>query len=183
VSEVIARVFIPGRPRTKGHIQPVHIPGRGGRPCKFGGGKDRPLTQAWMRTLGRELQRQLGIKIERVEGKPRRMDAEPYAGAVEVWCFFRFDRELSAAEDAADGQVWPSHDLLWPTARSIGDEDTLRRAVLDSLTKSGVIADDSLSIGGGNWKRWTLEGEQAGVLVVVRPAPDPAFVQEMERLA
>ncbi len=178
--EVIARVFAPGRPRTKGHIQPVHIRGTGGRPRKFGGGKDRPPTRAWMLTLGKVLQRVLGIKLGRVDGKPRRLDAEPYAGAVRVDCFFRFDRSLSEREDAEAGEVWPSHDLPWPTARSIGDEDTLRRSVLDALTKSGVIADDSISVGGMNWKRWTVGDEQAGVLIVVSPAPDPDYVRWLE---
>lgn len=179
--EELARVFIPGRPRTKGHIQPVHVRGTGGRPCRFGGGKDRPLTQAWMKRLGAMLQVKLGIALRRVGGKVVRMDAEPYAGPVRVDCFFRFDRAESQREDAEIGEVWPSHDLPWPTARSIGDEDTLRRAVLDALTKSGVITDDSMSVGGSNWKRWTVDEEQAGVLVVVRPAPDPDYVRWLEQ--
>jgi hypothetical protein len=177
---VIARVFVPGRGRTKGHLQPVHVPGRGGRPCRFGGAKDRPLTQKWMRTLAESLRSQLGIVIRRIEGKPRRVDAEPYAGPVRVDCFFRFERTASEREDAEAGEVWPSHDLPWPTARSIGDEDTLRRAVLDALTKSGVISDDSMSVGGMNWKRWTVGEEQAGVLVVVSPAPEPEYVRFLE---
>lgn len=188
---VIARLFVAGRARTKGHIQPVHVAGRGGRKCTFGGGKDRPLTQAWMKTLGRGIQSALGIRMARgVEVNPtgrgrrayvKRADADPYAGPVEIHCFFRFDRTASAAEAAAEGEVWASHDTEWPTARSIGDEDTLRRAVLDALTKSGVIADDSLSIGGLNFKRWTLAGEEAGVAVVVveaRPADDLLEIEE-----
>lgn len=165
--QVIARLFVAGRPRTKGHIQPVHVRGSSGRPCKFGGGKDRPLTQAWMNILGKGIQGALGIVLKRPGGKVRRVDAEPYAGPVEIHCFFRFDRELSRAEGAADGEVWESHSGDWPTARSIGDEDTLRRSVLDALVKSGVIADDSLSIGGLNLKRWCLPGEEAGVAIVV----------------
>jgi len=163
-------------------MQPVHVRGTGGRPCRFGAAKDRPLAQAWMGTLGAQLQAQLGVRLARPGGgKVRRVDAEPYAGAVEVHAFFRFEREASRAEAAAEGEVWPSHDLPWPTAMSIGDEDTLRRAVLDALVKNGVIKDDSLSIGGMNYKRWCEPGEQAGVLIVVREAPSPERVWSMER--
>lgn len=179
------RMFLAGRPRTKGHIQPVHIRGRGGLPCKFGGGKDRPELQAWMKIMGRQIQEQLGVQMKRVrgaDGKPKtqRMDAAPYLGPVEVHCFFRFEREQRSAAEAEAGEVWESHDTPWPTAISIGDEDTLRRAVLDALVKSGVIADDRWSIGGNNYKRWCEEGEEAGVLVVVKPALDPIYVRVME---
>lgn len=175
---VIARVFLAGRPRTKGHIQPVHVRGTAGRPCRFGGGKDRPLTQEWMKTMGQELQRQLRIALQRTAQGVVRLDAEPYAGPVEVHCFFRFDRVLSEREAAETGETWPSHDVPWPTAISIGDEDTLRRAVLDALVKNGVIKDDSLSVGGMNYKRWCEPGERAGVLVIVLPIRSDAGMQE-----
>lgn len=180
--EVIARLFVPGRPRTKGHMTPVHRRGTKGRPCTFGGAKDRPLLQAWMRTLGRGLQDQLGVELQRRGTPPRvqRVDAEPYAEPVEVHCFFRFDREESRREAAEQGEVWPSHATEWPTAKSVGDEDTLRRAVLDALVKSGVIKDDSLSVGGMNYKRWCEPGEEAGVLIVVEPARGPHFVRSFE---
>lgn len=172
MSEVIARLFVAGRPRTKGHMQ-----GRGRNV------HDRPLLVAWMRIMGRQIQQQLGIKLERVAGKVRRMDGEPYAGPVEVHAFFRFDREQSQREAAAHGEVIPSHLSLWPTTIGIGDEDTLRRAVLDALVKNGVIKDDSLSVGGMNYKRWCEPGEQAGVLIVVLAAPEPSDVRELEARA
>lgn len=165
-SEVIARLFVPGRPRTKGHLQ---VRGRGAQ--------DRPLLQAWMRTLGRSIQQQLGVKMARVGGKVRRVDAEPYAGDVEVHCFFRFERE-----NGVSGEAHASHSTPWPTTIGIGDEDTLRRAVLDALVKSGVIKDDSLSVGGMNYKRWCEPGERAGVLIVVREAPDLGYVLSMENM-
>lgn len=165
--EVIARLFVAGRPRTKGHMQPVHRRGTKGRPCTFGGAKDRPLLQAWMRTLGQSIQKQLGIKMGRREGRVVRADAAPYAGPVEVHCFFRFDREESEREAAEQGEIIPSHATPWPTTIGIGDEDTLRRAVLDALVKSGVIKDDSLSVGGMNYKRWCDPGEEQGVLIIV----------------
>lgn len=164
-------VDIKGRPRTKGHIQPVHVRGRGGRPCTYGGGKDRPVLQQWMKIMGRQIQDQLGVKMERVgrgkAAKVRRVDAEPWAGPVDVSCVFRFDREESMAEAAQEGDVWPSHEAPWPIAISIGDLDTLYRAVNDALVKSGVIKDDRLIVSGTLKKRWTRPGELAGVEVVV----------------
>lgn len=173
MSEVIARVFIAGRPRTKGHM----LAGPGGR-----GMRDRELLQVWMRTLARGLQSQLGIKLKRVARKVRRSDAEPYAGAVEIHCFFRFEREVSV-DIRRPGQVLPSCAGPWPTTILFGDEDTLRRAVLDALVKSGVIADDSLSVGGMNYKRWCEPGEQAGVLIVVQEPPSVQAVLLTERAA
>jgi len=183
-AEVIARLFVAGRPRTKGHMQPVHRRGTAGRPCSFGGAKERPELVTWMRLLNWSIQHQLGIELGRSasDGRVRRIDdTQPYALPVEVHCFFRFDRELSRAEAAEHGSVWPSHASEWPTAISIGDEDTLRRAVLDALVKSGVIKDDSLSVGGMNYKRWCTPGEEAGVLIVVLPAPAPDMVSRQEQ--
>ncbi len=142
-----------------------------------------------MKTLGQQLQRQLGIVLKRIaEGgkvKTMRVDAEPYAGPVRVDCFFRFNRVESEREAAEAGEIIPSHQTDWPTARDgkggVGDEDTLRRAVLDALTKSGVISDDSMSVGGWNFKRWTQPGEESGVLVVVRQPPAISDVLAMER--
>lgn len=185
MSEVIARLFVAGRPRTKGHMQPTHRRGVNGRPCSFGTAKDRPLTQAWMKRLNGELQRQLGIQLGRVAGVVRRVDGgEPYAGPVELHTFFRFEREASRREAAEEGEVWPSHEEPWPTAISIGDWDTLTRAVADALTKAGVIKDDRLVIGGPSYKRWCEPGEEAGVLIVARPAPwHDAHVKLLEREA
>jgi hypothetical protein len=102
---------------------------------------------------------------------------------VEVHAFFRFDREASRAEAAEEGEVWPSHQLPWPTTIGIGDEDTLRRAVLDALVKNGVIKDDSLSVGGSNYKRWCEPGEEAGVLIFVfaKDGADVQSIKDMER--
>ncbi len=174
----LARVFVPGRARTKGHIQPTHVRGTAGRPCRFGGGKDRPELQEWMRTLVASIKGQLGIRLGRVAArggstKVVRVDGgAPLDRPIQVDCFFRFDRTEARRSGELTGEVWPTHDTPWPTALSIGDEDTLRRAVLDALVKAGVIADDRWSMGGLNFKRWCREGEQAGVLAVVREAPD-----------
>lgn len=105
---------------------------------------------------------------------------EPYAGPVEVFAFFRFEQERSVAAKTA-GAVVPSQDMAWPTAPAIGDEDKLRRSVLDALTQSHLLADDALVVGGGNYKRWTVGGEPSGVAILVRTAPDPRDVVTLEQ--
>jgi hypothetical protein len=162
---VIAKVFVPGRSRTKGSLKPVHIKLGGGR-CKVSLTEDHALATPWKKRMIQALKMAL-------LGRPERN--EVYAGAVEIHCFFRFERG-----QAVGGGVWPSHETLWPTAPDIGDEDKLRRNVLDALTQAHVIADDALSIGGMNYKRWCEEGEQPGVLIVVLEAPEPEHVIWLE---
>jgi hypothetical protein len=159
---IIAKVFVPGRSRTKGSLKPIHIRGGAGRPCRVSLTEDHELATPWKKRMMEELLGTAGVV--------------PYADAVEIHCFFRFEREL-----AVGGGVWPSHETLWPTARDIGDEDKLRRNVLDALTQAHVIADDDLSIGGMNYKRWCTEGEQPGVLIIVQSAPDPEHVEWLEQ--
>lgn len=170
---MIARLFIPGRARTKGHIENF-VTGRGSGKITVRNA-DREVLKRWMAVMISEMRKQLGIIVQKQRevgsnGKARlvikRVDGiEPYAGPVEVCTFFRFHRELNSVAD-----VWPSHDTLWPTALDIGDEDTLRRAVLDALTQAGVLDDDRWVVGGTNYKRWCEPGEEAGVLIVVREA-------------
>jgi Holliday junction resolvase RusA-like endonuclease len=164
---IIARVFVEGRSRTKGSLKPVHIKIGAGR-CKVSLTEDHALATPWKKKMIAQLLVQQGLLGL----------IEPYAGPVEIHCFFRFARE-----EAAGGGVWPSHESLWPTAPDIGDEDKLRRNVLDALTQAHVIADDALSIGGMNYKRWCDVGEQPGVQIIVSDAPAPDAVRYLERLA
>jgi Holliday junction resolvase RusA-like endonuclease len=65
-------------------------------------------------------------------------------------------------------------DMPWPIEQrgvyAHGDEDKLRRNVLDALTQSGLILDDSQVVGGHSMKRFCRDGERQGVLITVRPA-------------
>ena len=152
---IIAKVFVEGRSRTKGSLKPVHIRMGGGR-CKVSLTEDHALATPWKKRMIHALNVARASDVDRDQA---------YADAVEIHCFFRFERER-----AVGGGAWPSHETLWPTAPDIGDEDKLRRNVLDALTQAHVIADDALSIGGANYKRWCVEGEQPGVLIVVHSA-------------
>ncbi len=58
--EFVCRVFVPGRPRTKGSLKPLHVPGRGGRPCKVGLTEDHALSTPWKKRMMLELARSLG---------------------------------------------------------------------------------------------------------------------------
>lgn len=160
MSHVIASVFVPGRPRTKGHIENF-VTGRGSGKIRVANA-DREVLKVWMKVLIGTLRRELGITVGRVGGKAVRTDGEPYAGPVDVFTYFRFERQ-----QAAGGGVWPSHDTPCPTAMDLGDEDTLRRAVLDGLTQAGVIDDDRWVVNGANAKRWCLAGEEPGVQIFV----------------
>ncbi len=159
--EVLARVFVPGHPRTKGSLKPVHIPGRGGRRCKVGLTEDKATTRPWMLKIVRYLRP--GLELAGLE---------PYLDAVQVDCFFRYERSMSAVLEAADAP--------WPVMPDLGDEDKLRRAVNDALTIAKIIKDDALVIGGMTWKRWAKTGEAGGVLIVVRTAPDVRRIEERE---
>jgi hypothetical protein len=169
---IIAKVFVPGRSRTKGSLKPVHIRMGAGR-CKVSLTEDHAMATPWKKRMMAALQ----LETRRREGSPG-VWIGPHTDAVEIHCFFRFARE-----EAVGGGVWPSHETLWPTAPDIGDEDKLRRNVLDALTQAHVIADDALSIGGMNYKRWCREHEEPGVTIVVRKAPPVKRVLELERLA
>jgi hypothetical protein len=144
------RIEVAGRPRTKGSLKPVHRklgPGR----CSVSLTESGEYSKPWLQAIVRAVKAQCAVTR--------------YAGAVVVDCFFRFDR-LCSTDPALD---WPTREQ---GTYAHGDEDKLRRQVLDALTQSGLILDDSLSIGGANYKRWSRPevGETCGVLIGVRPA-------------
>lgn len=157
------RVFCPGRPRTKGSLKPVHIRGGAGR-CRVSLTESGEYAIAWKKAM---------IAAVRAACVCSR-----WPGAVRVDTFFRFER---LCEPDGDGS------LPWPTRETgefaHGDEDKLRRNALDALTQSGLIFDDSLVIGGENWKRWAGEGEEPGVLIVVTPAPKMFWIEDLELTA
>ncbi len=176
--ELIAKLFVPGRPRTKGSLKPMHVRGSGGRPCKVGLTEDHALSTPWKNTMIKAIR-----KARVVAPMTSALPNEPYTDAVEVHAFYLFERQLSVAKRGAGvGAIIPSHLTPWPTDDKIGDEDKLRRNVLDALTQSGLIVDDRLVIGGMNYKRWCEPGEQSGVLIVVQPAPDVAQIMMLEAL-
>ena len=160
MGDVLAQFFVEGRARTKGHLQP--------RPVRDGRGRmkitnhDRPELKAWLVELIKGIREQAGITVVRDGRKVVGVEAPwPYVGPVVVDCDFYFQRE----------QGWESHDTPYPTARDIGDVDTLTRAVLDALTMAGVLEDDRWVVEIRARKRWIDHpSAKTGVLCVVRLA-------------
>lgn len=148
LSEQVA-LFVPGRPRTKGSLKPLHI--------KAGPGKCRV-------TLVESGEHAVMWKREMIRGIRDAVLCTRWPDAVLVDLIFLFERSHTQAG------------MLWPVAKdgiyAHGDEDKLRRNALDALTQSGLILDDSLVVGGGTLKRFAdIEtGEQQGVVITVRHA-------------
>lgn len=155
------RIEAYGRPRTKGSLRPNHVKLAPGR-CKVSLTEDGQYSTPWKNAMIYAIRQQCVI--------------ERYAGPVVVDCFFRFER---LASQERRGDVWPVTQS-GPTAH--GDEDKLRRNVLDALTQAGLILDDSLVVGGSTFKRFCDAGERAGVLIKVGAAPmRDGFVRMLER--
>ena len=142
------RVWCPGRPRTKGSLKPTHARLGGGR-CKVGLREDGEYSVPWKNKMIAAIREQCAVTA--------------WPAPVEVHAFFRFEREgLVRQNEGPSGEL-----LLWPAGRQYGDEDKLRRNLLDALTQSGLLADDSQVVGGQTWKRFVRPGEDAGVEFVV----------------
>lgn len=158
------RVDVSGRPRTKGSMAPKHIKVAPGI-CKVALTESGKYSAPWKRAM--------------IAAVRAACVVERYPGAVVIDCFFRFDRLCA-----------PDSSLDWPTREGgeygHGDEDKLRRNVLDALVQAGLILDDSLSAGGLTWKRWARPeaGEGCGVLIKVRPVGvhELEMILAMERM-
>lgn len=145
------RVWVPGRPRTKGSLKPVHRRLGGGR-CSVSLTESGVYAVAWKEQMIKAI-RSACVCVR-------------WPGPVEVHTFFRFER-LTAEE------LKPESGWRWPTREkgeyAHGDEDKLRRNALDALTQSGLILDDSQVVGGQNWKRYAEVDEEAGVAIAACP--------------
>lgn len=157
-------VFCPGRPRTKGSLKPVHIRMGNGK-CRVSLMESGEYAIAWKEAM--------------IAAIRNACVCARWPGPVRVDTFFRFEKLCA-----------PDGGLPWPVRETgdyaHGDEDKLRRNALDALTQSGLIADDSLVVGGENWKRWRdhLKGEEPGVWIVVVPAVDSItpVMRELSRI-
>lgn len=143
------RIEAIGRPRTKGSLKPIHQKLGNGR-CKVVLTESGEYSAAWKREVIRAIRAQCEVTR--------------YAGPVVVDVFFRFER-LSL----------PDMSMPWPIRQSgeyaHGDVDKLMRLVLDALTQSALLADDSNVVGGAYLKRFCVADEKPGVSIRVEPAP------------
>lgn len=160
------RVWCPGRPRTKGSLKPTHV--RLGGRCKVGLREGGEYSVPWKNKMIKAIREQCAVAA--------------WPGPVEVHAFFRFEREgeVGMVDDTEAPRPWD----FWPIGRQYGDEDKLRRNLLDALTQSGLLADDSQVVGGQTWKRFVRPGEDAGVefVVVAGRTPDQMHLAEQVTL-
>lgn len=150
--DVGVKVWVPGRPRTKGSLKPVHIRGGGGT-CRVSLTESGEYAVAWKNTMIKAIREQC--------------ECVRYAEPVRVKTFFVFEKLCG-----------PDQDLPWPTREGgpygHGDLDKLVRNVWDALTQSGLILDDSLIVEGSMSKLWSVGIDGApptpGVIITVEPA-------------
>lgn len=156
------RIEVFGRPRTKGSLRPIHMkigPGR----CRVSLTEDGEYSTPWKNEMIRAIRNQC--------------EMTRYAGPVVIDCYFRFEK---LASQVRRGELWP---VAKSGATAHGDEDKLRRNVLDALVQAGLILDDCLSVGGQTFKRYADVGERPGVLIKVQPAPTgDAGIRRMEQM-
>lgn len=120
----IIKIFIPGRPRTKGSLRAE---------TNIGTGRTRMVEQVaesvvWRRMVSNEVIKNITTEI----GSRRRLlRGFPLDVACEVYCDFFFPRERG---DDAD----------FPVAIRYGDTDKLLRNVLDALKDARLYTDDRL---------------------------------------
>lgn len=159
-------LFVAGRPRTKGSMTAQVSRGQGGK-LRVHLVESGEYSVAWKRTMIKAIWEQCGITPVRRGSKIVGFDPAPYEGPVYVDGLFLFER----SSGVNDWGVIPSHDTPFPTAQDIGDEDKLRRNLLDALTQSGLIKDDRFVIGvrdaNRNGKQWASRSLGHGVMIGV----------------
>jgi Holliday junction resolvase RusA-like endonuclease len=151
---VVGEFFVPGRCRTKGSLK-ANGTTAGGRTRLV---ESTELSKPWKIKMIRAILR------SRLAAGPLSVT---YPEPVEVRCEFLFDREVGVR-----GKINPSSATAWPISIIWGDLDKFLRNLLDALTQSRLIKDDSLVVSIRSRKRWTRDGEQQGVTCTVLAVGD-----------
>jgi Holliday junction resolvase RusA-like endonuclease len=160
-SGIVCRFRVDGRPRTKGSLHgtcrkdarhTVHMSESG------------EYSKPWKLKMIREIQRHIH-EWQSSRFAPVQMWV-PCPLPVEVRAVYFFEREKGV-----NGLVKPSFDTPYPTNITIADLDKLDRNLLDALTQSKLIADDSQVVRLVTEKRWAPEGSGGSVQVHVLIAP------------
>ncbi len=168
-SGIIGRLWVQGRPRTKGSLKCLGS----SAVSKHVLVEDHKLSKPWRNTMTNAV-RALIAEYMRDSGP---LSWEPYAGAVEVRLTFFFEREIGVS-----GNVVPSSQSAYPYAMTIGDLDKLDRNVLDALVGGGLIADDRYVCRIVSDKRWAAKGNPGGVQIhVLRYPADVIDVTAIDR--
>jgi hypothetical protein len=140
------RVYVFGRPRTKGSLEPIGYRANGSVIL----GEQVRGSKAWRGVMAETVLRTLGAEF--VPGGFQGW-WEPYPGAVAVYATVFLPR---------GERVEP-----WPIRRTDGDQDKYQRNIGDALQDTRVIADDSCIVHWDVWKRWAAPAQQTGVRIEV----------------
>jgi Holliday junction resolvase RusA-like endonuclease len=150
--QILAQVWVPGRPRTKGSLKFWCTRGRDHKVRVEEQVADSGKWRKHVATLIQQVQL-------REYGNLLKLDAP-----VEVRTVYFFQRDQ---EDMSDQP--------YPVAITTGDLDKLDRNVGDALTMSGLIKDDKLIVHGPRGKFWAA---QAGAqIMVLRASTESAEVE------
>jgi Holliday junction resolvase RusA-like endonuclease len=152
--EIVGRFAVAGRPRTKGSLTPqVSRNGRGAMRVHLV--ESGEYAVAWKKTM-----------IKAIRDLAGGMPIVPCERPVEVRATFFYARTGPAAQVLG-------RPTLASGANACGDLDKLERNLLDALTQSGLIKDDSLVVKIVSEKRWARPDGFEGVECLVLAAyPD-----------
>lgn len=136
-------IFVPGRARTKGSLQPL------------GNGRmaDSRLSSAWRSAVAEAVCRRLGA-VPGPRGSERPYEA--LSGPVRASLSVDFPRPRAGTTDSR------------PIARGWGDLDKLIRNIGDALEDAGVVSDDAQFSAWLAEKRWAPIGQPAGVWLMLQ---------------
>jgi hypothetical protein len=162
MSEILAEVWVPGRPRPKGSLK-----------CRGGAShtmeEDNPESKPWRIKMAGALR---ADRDRRVGAPLSAFAVGPHAGAVDVSVFAFFDASGPVAE------------LLGAPLRKEdgGDVDKIARNVLDALQDGNerspaVLGDDSLVIGLMAEEVFTYERGQNGIWIKVSTVSDAELIR------
>lgn len=153
MSEILAEVWVPGRPRPKGSLR-----------CRGGAShtmeEDNPESKPWRIKMAGALRADRDRRVRGLFFAPESRGT--WRGAVEV-SFIAFFDPISEAAELLGAPLRPADG---------GDVDKLKRNVLDALqdgnaSSPAVIGDDSLVVGALGEKVFTYERGQQGIWIKV----------------
>jgi hypothetical protein len=151
-------LWVAGWPRTKGSMKCLGARTRGGKHILV---EEVTLSKPWRTHVQNCI-------VRHVRAELPGQTWSVYEGAVLVDAVFHYERPATGI----------GVDLPYPTipsgANANGDEDKLRRNILDSLQGCGLIKNDCMVVGhsmAGVTKKWAPEGGASGVQIIVQEAP------------
>lgn len=150
-------LWVAGWPRTKGSMKCLGARSPGGKHILV---EQVTLSKPWRTHVQNEIVREVRRSVV---GK-----WTAYEGAVLVDAVFYYERPATGV-----GVKLP-YPTIAAGENANGDEDKLRRNILDSLQGCGLIGNDCMVVGhslAGVTKRWAIPGGGSGVQIIVQEAP------------